>query len=210
MRRRILKSSGFTLIELLVVIAIIAILAAMLLPALSKAREKARQAACMNNLKQIGLIYHMYLNDWTYFPPSRNPMWPVTLYKTGYLNLPHSSSPGTPSLVVCPSNREGGYIDWHPSWDGTQYRFTYTRNYDLVGQKLCRLPLYAFLAGDMANSWYDCTASEDRWTLDERIYWGIHSGGANLLFVGGHVEWLQDNNEALSRVNVNWTKLPDL
>jgi len=124
------RRSGFTLIELLVVIAIIAILAALLLPALGKAKERAKRASCMSNIKQVGLALTMYANDSNdrlpiSFPTGTgNGSWPWDMSRKTVDDL--ISLGFQRSILFCPSFKEQNedvYWNFTPNFRVLGYAF---------------------------------------------------------------------------------------
>ena len=116
LRRKTLLRRGFTLIELLVVIAIIAILAALLLPALSRAKQRGQRAACLSNLRQIAVAFRVYLDEnqdhfvdrrdlKSSFPGGYHPWtsWPPSDPRSGWAAIVLQSAGASPQIWSCPA-----------------------------------------------------------------------------------------------------------
>lgn len=216
---------GFTLVELLVVISIIALLLAMLLPGLSKAREAAKSIKCQSNLRQVGLMQNLYLQDnqlrffpaYYYYAPGSA----VTWYQTnnyGYFNTPaylniryQVGDYWKGSMIDCPTNLSGysGY--------SVDYAYNTTLALDIVGAKWGRLS--AVQQPAMTVSFSDARGmgqSElktsgyyyfQKWAepavWQNAVNFDLHLNTANLLLLDGHT-----TSSTESVAQTSWVFLP--
>ncbi len=197
------RRRGFTLIELLVVIAIIAILAAILFPVFARAREKARQASCLSNVKQMTLGFLMYAQDYDErmcpryyrYDPSvaGGPHWPTLIY-------PYVKNE---QVYQCPSTNGDSYGYNNTVLDYTSLAQAQTpaelvmlcdvkKGWDVNGNTGWRLSVgRPSQFGDPPqvpanDADEEPVAGDPLYTCRPR---GVHNGGSNVGFLDGHSKW---------------------
>ncbi len=179
---------GFTLIELLVVIAIIAILAAILFPVFSRAREKARQASCMSNVKQLALAALMYTGDYDETlpmaigaTPDGSQWWTILELLEPYVR--------NPQIARCPDDPRGsldftafpGLGRYSYAWNKAVFAHLPAYGPQGVIMSLPQIPLPA-----ETTAFFDGRQVGVPVLTDHR-----HSDGANVSFLDGHAKWYQ-------------------
>ncbi len=181
------RRTGFTLIELLVVIAIIAILAAILFPVFAKAREKARQTACLNNQKQLGLAFMMYAQDY-------DEMFPSSWYSTGTASYdwhtmvePYMKNR---QIWICPSK---------PT-QSSGYGYSQLIIAGSVNRAMAKIPevartcLLSEIVQAVDRSWpFGYYPADTRFEPEFR-----HNEGLNMCFCDGHAKWLKQDRRAFT------------
>ena len=207
-----MKRRGFTLIELLVVIAIIAILAAILFPVFARAREKARQASCSSNEKQMALAMMMYVQDY-------DEMYVSVYddgngYPAGRIIWADKIQPYIKNrqLFACPSqsiditSQLGGL--WPGSLQNTRYQMPMTHVFPEGWQAPASMssftaPSEPAMILESSNAWWQHYCARHgvgsivagpppylNGVLNETTY-GIHNDGLNVAFCDGHVKWMK-------------------
>ena len=192
---------GFTLIELLVVIAIIAILAAILFPVFARAREKARQTSCLSNVKQLGLAWYSYLQDYDERCCPTRPRGIGSDYGIyAHCLMPYIKNS---QVLECPSDTDLSSWHSHTPEYYTSYGYNCAACGTYDGNKLATFdhPAETIVLLDYENNCIKgsntcgCGAGGGECTLSHaRDYFSRpdvarHNEGVNTLLADGHAKW---------------------
>jgi prepilin-type N-terminal cleavage/methylation domain-containing protein/prepilin-type processing-associated H-X9-DG protein len=214
-----MKRSGFTLIELLVVIAIIAILAAILFPVFAKAREKARQASCLNNIRQLATGMLSYIQDsdeimpFAYHHLNGTYTLPPLAWQRGYaytrwmINLePYIKSQ---QIFQCPSDQGRSTTDYS-SYGYNTYSLgmlytipaTYRSNRGVELAEIWEPSRTIMLGPNWPGGGDNVSRCCTYWWVNTIAF--RHNGGDNFAFVDGHAKWLMSTEAQKSAAGNLW------
>jgi prepilin-type N-terminal cleavage/methylation domain-containing protein/prepilin-type processing-associated H-X9-DG protein len=207
-----MPNHAFTLIELLVVIAIIAILAAMLLPALSSAKQRAWTITCTSNLRQVGLGMKMFADDNNEFQPHSRAsiVWNLLnpdATTNGWMQQIHAYTQST-NVYHCPGNAQLPLDNQSPFnyFNGARAAFVAAGAFAAVkNTRILFLTAYVLSGDTIDNAQYfdreDCDKDDYSQNCvggtangSPAVQWQAHSKGQNLLFADGHVKWYKGYN----------------